>query len=227
MTSAQDIIILFTKFPEPGKSKTRLIPRLGAEKAAELQRLMTLEVCGKLKKLQMRRPCRVEIHYTGGNREAVQQWLGTSFVYKKQCEGSLGLRMYSSLQQHLGKEQAIVLLGADCPAVDQKLLEKGLTELKSHDIIIGPAHDGGYYLIGVRGDTEPDRLKPLFFGIDWGTSRVLPQTLEKIQTEQLSYRLLKKLHDIDTPEDLRYLHNHPDLERRAQYSGFGRGSEEL
>ncbi len=204
MTFAQEIILLFTRFPEPGKSKTRLIPELGAAGAADLQRAMTLSISKTLRELSTNHRLHTEIHYTGGNKEKMQKWLGDSFIYQKQYEGGLGLRMFKAMRSHLGSYSSIMLTGSDCPAVDTTLLQNGLAALRENDIVLGPAFDGGYYLIGISGNIAEKDLKFLFTDINWGTADVLRQTIEKIQRLQLRYHLLKKLHDIDTPEDLRY-----------------------
>lgn len=208
MTSAQEIILLFTKYPRPGSSKTRLIPALGAEGAAKLQRSMTLSIGEKIRNLAAKRHCHTHVYFTGGSIEETQKLLGKDFAYKPQPEGDLGSRMYAAISQHLGKYRAIILVGADCPDVDENILLDGLKKLKNNDAVIGPAFDGGYYLIGVRGDISESNLKHIFTEIDWGSAEVCRQTIERVTNLQMRYQLLKKLHDIDNPEDLKYLHNH-------------------
>jgi uncharacterized protein len=208
MTFAQEIILLFTRLPKPGNTKTRLIPALGAEGAAALQRNMTLNICGVIRTIARQGCTCVEVHYTGGSSEEMEEWLGSDFTYKLQHEGDIGEKMFAAIQQHLGHYDSIILVGSDCPEIDSKLLQNCLGSLQASDIVIGPAFDGGYYLIGVRGSLNENDLQYLFSGIDWGTSSVFRQTIEKIDTLKLRYHQLKKLHDIDTPEDLRYLHNY-------------------
>lgn len=208
MTFAQEIILLFTRLPQAGRSKTRLIPALGAEGAAELQRTMTLMMCKVIRAMTNKSQLCTEVHYTGGSSEEMEKWLGDDLTYKLQGAGDLGARMFAAMRQQLGCHRSIILVGSDCPAVDANLLQSGLTALQHNDIVIGPAFDGGYYLLGVQGNLKEDDLKYLFSDIDWGTTVVLRQTIEKIQTLKLRYHLLKKLHDIDTPEDLRYFHHY-------------------
>jgi uncharacterized protein len=208
MTFAQEIILLFTRLPQPGKSKTRLIPALGAEGAAELQRTMTLMVSDIIHVMAKKDHLCAEVHYTGGSREEMEKWLGVDFTYKLQHEGDIGTRMFAAMRHHLGCHSSIILVGSDCPAIDTDLLQNSLKALQHNEIVLGPAFDGGYYLLGVQGSLKEDDLNYLFSGIDWGTAVVLKQTIERIQTLQLRYHLLKKLHDIDTPEDLRYFHHY-------------------
>lgn len=210
MNSAQDILLLFTKYPLAGKSKTRLIPALGKRGAAQLQKVMTQSITAILQKLVETEYCYLEIHYEGGNQGLMQQWLGASLNYKPQHKGDLGQRMASAFAAHLGRYQSIILLGSDCPDINRTILKEGLTRLKDHDIVIGPAFDGGYYLIGIKGTLNRDCLDFLFAEIDWGEEQVLNQTLTRIEKKQLRYHLLKKLHDIDTPEDLKHFDNYPN-----------------
>lgn len=208
MTFAQEIILLFTRLPQPGTSKTRLIPALGAEGAAELQRTMTLMMCKIIREASKQGHLCTEVHYTGGNREEMEKWLGDDLTFKLQHEGNIGTRMFAAIRQHLGCYRSIVLVGSDCPAIDTDLLQSSLKALQHNDIVIGPAFDGGYYLLGVQGGLKENDLKYLFSGIDWGTAEVLRQTKERLHTLKLRYHLLKELHDIDTPEDLRYFHHY-------------------
>jgi len=212
MTSVQENIILFTKYPIAGKSKTRLIPALGSQGAAQLQQQMTYAVTSKLKQFSTKNCCSLEIHYEGGNTKIMQEWLGTSLVFKKQSQGDLGQRMASAIAIHLGKHQAIVLVGSDCPDIDATILDNAFSALKNHTVVLGPTFDGGYYLVGVQGTLAKESLCFLFSGIEWGEERVLSQSLSRVKKLNLSYHLLKKLHDIDTPEDLKHLNHHPDAQ---------------
>jgi len=208
MTPAQEIILLFTKYPRPGSSKTRLIPALGAEGAAKLQRAMTLSICEKIKNLAVKRYCHTHVYFTGSTVEEIQKLLGKNFTYQHQGEGDLGRRMSAAISEHLGRYRAIILVGADCPDINGTILLAGLEKLKNNDAVIGPAFDGGYYLIGVRGDIAESSLEYIFTEIDWGGAEVCQQTIQRMTDLQMRYQLLKKLHDIDNPEDLEHLHNH-------------------
>lgn len=212
MTPAQEIILLFTKYPRPGSSKTRLIPALGADGAAKLQRSMTLSIGEKIKNLAAKRYCHTRVYFTGSTVEEIQNLLGKDFTYQRQHEGDLGNRMRTAISEHLGRYRAIILVGADCPEVDGNLLLDGLEKLKNNHAVIGPAFDGGYYLIGVRGDIAESSLEHIFAEIDWGSAEVCRQTIERMTNIHMRYQLLKKLHDIDDPDDLKHLHNHSRTE---------------
>lgn len=196
--TAKQHLIIFTRYPEPGKTKTRLIPALGTEGAANLQRQMTEHTLSQVKQLQKTSAISCEVRFAGGNLQLMQDWLGYDIAYQLQGEGDLGSRMaqsfYNAFQS--GAEKAITI-GTDCPDVDAKILADAFAQLHQCDLVLGPALDGGYYLIGLQ---RP--LPELFINIDWGTSQVLQQTIDTAQTLNLLVNYLPLLADIDRPEDL-------------------------
>jgi len=191
-------IILFTRFPEPGSTKTRLIEKLGPEGAAGLQQQMTEWIAAEIAGLQGSGAITAEIHYEGGDAAKMAQWLGPRFIYRKQEGGDLGRRMAiafrSAFADHM---QQVVIMGSDCPAITAAVIDKALRKLTECDLVLGPTFDGGYYLIGLNRMEES-----LFQGIDWGTKEVLAQTVERAGQANLAVCLLEKLHDVDRPEDL-------------------------
>ena len=191
-------LIVFARFPEPGESKTRLIPALGAAGAAELHRQMVEHTLHWAKELRDRLPLSIEIRYTGRPLEPFRRWLGPTFLYSEQGEGDLGQRMLRSLQDAFRmKVKKVLLVGTDVPDFSANLAEGALILLNSSDLVLGPADDGGYYLIGLR------RVIPqLFQEIPWGTEEVLRKTRQIAQAARLSYSLLPSLPDVDRPEDL-------------------------
>ncbi|TAF11220.1 MAG: glycosyltransferase [Nostocales cyanobacterium] len=196
--SPKQHLIIFTRYPEPGKTKTRLIPALGDTGAAHLQKQMTEHTISQVKKLQKTSAITVEVRFAGGNGELMQNWLGRDLVYQNQGEGDLGQRLVQSLvdafQSHA---ERVIIIGTDCPSLDPHILASAFEKLQVCDLVLGPALDGGYYLIGLC------RVIPeLFSQIAWGTSQVLKQTLEIAQALNLSSAYLPNLADIDRPEDL-------------------------
>lgn len=193
-------LIIFTRYPEPGKTKTRLIPALGKEGAAKLQQKMTEQKLTEALKLQALYPISIEIYFTGGNQQLMQDWLG-NLIYKKQSKGDIGKRMEVAFQSvfETGSDRA-VLIGIDCPDLNSELILEAFQALNQHDLVLGPAADGGYYLIGLNY-----LIPELFTGISWSTAEVLPQTQNIAQLLQLSVASLPILSDIDRPEDLAIL----------------------
>ncbi len=196
--AAERRLILFTRYPEPGRTKTRLIPALGARGAADLQRRMTERAVEMAQRLSRCMPVSLEVRFSGSGPHRMQQWLGRDLPCLPQQGDDLGQRMAGALGDALadGARRA-VLIGTDVPGLDAALLASAFERLADYDVVLGPARDGGYYLVGLR------RPAPgLFQGIPWGTGRVLQHTLHAARTLGLSHTLLDELQDVDTPEDL-------------------------
>ena len=196
-------LIVFTRYPEPGKTKTRLIPALGEVGAAKLQRQMTEYTLSLVTISHLS----TEVRFAGGDVQLMRDWLGSELIYQEQGEGELGVRMARSLSSAFqsGATQ-IVIIGTDCPSLNAEILTTAFHQLQQHDLVLGPAIDGGYYLIGLQ------RFIPeLFVNIDWGTSQVLAQTVKIAQKLNLSIFYLPELADIDRPEDLATLDSRFDI----------------
>ena len=191
-------LMIFTRYPEPGKTKTRLIPVLGKTGAANLHRLMAQKAIARALSLQNSRRLSVEIHYTGGSPQQMQDWLGTDVIYQNQTDGDLGARMTAAFQNSFnsGVDKAVII-GTDCPALKPEIMAKAFDELSQHDLVLGAAKDGGYYLIGLRRS-----IPELFGGINWGSSEVFAATRAIAQKLDLNIAYLPTLADIDLPEDL-------------------------
>lgn len=191
-------LVIFTRYPEPGKTKTRLIPVLGEEGAASLQRQMTEHKLAEVRKLQAFHPLSIEVHFAGGNEQLMQDWLGSSIVYRRQSQGDIGCRMASAFQASFeAGMNRVVLIGSDCPDLNAQVLAQAFQALEQHDLVLGPARDGGYYLIGLH------QLFPeLFTGISWSTAEVLQQTQSIAKRLELAVAYLPLLSDVDRPEDL-------------------------
>lgn len=193
-----ETIILFTRYPVPGRVKTRLIPALGAEGAAQLQRRMS-ELTWKVVSSAARAlRSRTEIRYEGGSTQDIRDWLGSEPMIREQGEGDLGTRLCTAFEESFREgSQRVVIVGADCPWLRESHINQALQDLRSNQLVIGPARDGGYYLIGLS-----TFIPPLFEGVDWGSGDVLKQTLDKAFGVGLTASLLEPLSDIDRPEDL-------------------------
>jgi rSAM/selenodomain-associated transferase 1 len=196
--SARERVIVFSRFPVPGQAKTRLIPALGPAGAADLQRQMTEHTMFRLLGPDFRRECSVEVRYEGADRKTVRDWLGSNLMLRSQGAGDLGQRMTRALREAFqAGMQHVVVIGTDCPGLNSGNLKEALASLETHTAVIGPATDGGYYLVGLS------RFIPeMFEDIDWGTDRVLKQTLARAAKLGIAPRLLTPLDDIDRPEDL-------------------------
>ncbi|NES73206.1 MAG: glycosyltransferase [Okeania sp. SIO2D1] len=193
--------MIFTRYPEPGKTKTRLIPALGAEGAANLQRQMTETTVKKANKLFDFISLSIEVRFVGGDLKLMKNWLGSDLKYQEQGIGDLGERMAIAFQSAFNRGMKyVIIIGIDCPSLTPEIILQAFTKLTQSDVIIGPATDGGYYLIGLRKITPE-----LFQGINWGTSEVLSKTVVIAQSMKLVIDYLPKLSDVDRPEDLENL----------------------
>jgi uncharacterized protein len=202
------MLIIFTRYPRPGQAKTRLIPALGPQGAARLQIAMTEHSLSQARGLKTP----IAIYYTNGEEPELRDWLGEDLCYYPQAAGDLGAKMLGAFCHTLGEgNDAAVIIGTDCPGIDTQLLAQTFEALQTSDLVLGPALDGGYYLIGLR------RVIPaLFDSIPWSTDQVLGQTLGIAKGLDLSIHLLPELPDIDRPEDLQYLPSH--LQSRINHS---------
>lgn len=203
----QDRLIVFTRYPEPGRTKTRLIPALGPEGAAQLHRRMAEHCLKTAKQLAWQRGLSVAVCFEGGDANLMTQWLGDGFEYIPQASGDLGQRMLGAFEHAFARAaQRVVLIGTDCPGITGKVLKAAFDALNDHDLVLGPAMDGGYYLIGLR------KAVPEFFAdMPWSTDQVLEQTIQRANKVQLTYRLLATLGDVDRPEDLPLRHVRQEL----------------
>jgi rSAM/selenodomain-associated transferase 2/rSAM/selenodomain-associated transferase 1 len=191
-------LIIFTRYPEPGTTKTRLIPLLGPDGAAALHRRMTEHLLAQVREFQKHRPVSIELRYQGGNDYLMGGWLGRDLSFRPQGGGDLGKRMARAFREafHGGMDR-VVLVGADIPGITPGLLSGAFDALAQVDMVLGPARDGGYYLIGLR-----QAYPQLFVGMPWGTEEVLERTRHVADGLRLSMVLLETLDDVDRPEDL-------------------------
>ena len=196
-------MLIFTRYPEPGTTKTRLIPLLGAEGAANLQRKMTEHTVFQVKRIATRHELSVEVRYEGGDKNIMQTWLGKDFEYRPQGTGDLGQRMKRSFEDafRTGASEAVII-GTDIPKLTHGIIQKAFDALKQKNMALGPAKDGGYYLIGLQKNSLSQAIPDLFSGINWGAGDVLEKTIKIADNAGLSFSLLDVLEDIDHPEDL-------------------------
>lgn len=217
---SRERLIIFARYPESGKTKTRLIPHLGGERAASLQDAMTTHTLNEVTRLVERRRVNAEVRFTGGDEDQMAGNYGRRWSYVPQGEGDLGERLTRGIQDAFAAAfERVVIIGTDCPGLTAELMERAFEELESADVVLGPATDGGYYLVGLR---EPN--VQLFSRVAWGTDAVLDQTLTIAKQLKLSIRLLATLQDVDRPEDIptwEQMERQWNASRRAMELGEG------
>lgn len=195
-------LVVFAKEPRPGQVKTRLARSVGAAEAAAIYRRMALAIIGTLRD----GPWSTTIRYAPDTAiEAIRSWLGDdrlSFI--PQGPGDLGSRMRRAVRAALeagGEGHRVCVIGTDAPDVDRPLVERAFALLEQgSDVVLGPAEDGGYYLIGLAED-HPE----LFRDIAWSTPDVLESTRERIRRTGLEWSELPVLADVDDLADLERL----------------------
>jgi rSAM/selenodomain-associated transferase 1 len=205
-------IIELCKYPSPGLVKTRLVPILGTDGAADLQRRMALFVFSEVKKAADLTLASVEICYDGADRAAFREMFGSAPDLHRQDMGDLGKRINSAFTRafKLGACRAL-LTGSDCPCVTAAVLCEALDSLCTHDAVIGPAADGGYYLIGL---TKP--MPFLFENMPWSTDAVFEETVLRFQKNAVSFHILEKGWDVDLPEDIHLFEEVEEVARKPR-----------
>ncbi len=195
-------LIVFTRLPRAGQTKTRLIPALGDDGAAQLQGEMTEWCLGWARCLREDDEVDVEVRYTGGSEEEMAEVFGEDLVYVDQGEGDLGERMARVFEERFrdGYER-VVIVGSDCPCANDKVMREGFGILEEKEGVVGPADDGGYYLIGLR-EMEKGRYGRLFEGMVWGEDGVMEETRVRARDVGIELAELEVLRDVDVEGDL-------------------------
>lgn len=189
----QNQLIIFIKNPLLGRVKTRLAKSIGNEKALAVYRDL-LNQCRA-----MTLSVRAEKHLFYSDYIEEDEWDEADFNKAIQIGDTLGDRMQNAIQEIHEKESGkIVLIGSDCYDLTAAHIEKAFELLEEHELVFGPANDGGYYLIAMQ---RP--IVELFQNISWSTSSVLAESLAVCKKENLNYALLEELVDLDTFEDLK------------------------
>ncbi len=190
-------ILLFVRAPQRGHVKTRLARRLGADQTLALYRCFVEDIITTLKI----GPYPTSIFYTPADQgSALKAWLGSCAGYHPQIGIDLGQRMQTAFNQTFCEPvKHAVLIGSDFPDLDIEVIREAFTALQENEVVIGPATDGGYYLIGFQKNAVSSDI---FNGVEWGTSQVFQQTLALIQAAKLRYHTLPAWQDIDTYDDL-------------------------
>lgn len=193
------VIMVFAKAPIPGQVNTRLVPFISAERAAQLQREL---IHDRLHECISAALCDVQLCCSPDTEHAcfVDCALRYSLSLRQQQGADLGERMAHGQQCALQTYRKAIIIGSDAPALKASAIEQAILALDHSELVIVPAKDGGYVLIGVN-----DWIPELLVNVEWGTAQVLAQTLRNADRLGMRYSLLAECWDVDRPEDfLRY-----------------------
>ena len=189
-----------TRLPRTGRNKTRLIPALGAEGATVFHERLARHAIGRASSFcTLHKKANLTVRLEGGTSIEGKTWLGSdSLDCREQSPGDLGHRMESAANTAFEEgADRVVIIGTDCPSIDETTLENAFDALTDADVVFGPAADGGYYLAGMRKPTPS-----IFRNIPWGGEKVLKDSTTAAEKAGLKVHMLDVLSDVDMPEDL-------------------------
>lgn len=189
----QNKLIIFVKNEEAGKVKTRLAKTVGDKKALDIYRKLLGYTFDQVKPLKVTK----EVCYSRFIEEN-DLWSREGLRKKLQKGDGLGERMSEAFRRSFEEEEMgkVLIIGSDCAELTTDILQEAFSRLEDHDVVIGPADDGGYYLLGMC-----KFIPELFTDISWSTGAVLKQTLNKADEEKATYYKLQELHDVDIEAD--------------------------
>ena len=194
-------ILIFSKAPVVGQVNTRLVPYITAEQAASLHEELTHD---RLRMCTAAGLCDVQLWCSPDTSHPFffdcRQRYGVRL--QTQAGSNLGERMSAALQTMLGRYKKIIIIGTDAPALDIDTIDVVVNQLEHSDIVLVPAEDGGYVLLGASKHHQN-----LLVDVPWGTESVLASTVRNIESLGLSYSLLGECWDVDRPEDLQRYRN--------------------
>jgi len=191
---------IFVKIPVPGEVKTRLVPPLSPEEACELYRAFLADLFTRISKLKK---ISGTVFYSGADPAAIEGMVPPRYRLMPQTGDTLGERLQNAFEALLEDEgSSACVIGSDSPDIPLAYLKRAFLKLKRKDIVLGPAADGGYYLIALK-----KIIPELFRDIDWGTDTVFGATLRKVDAGGLSSALLPLWYDVDDVKSLSLLEN--------------------
>jgi hypothetical protein len=194
--TARQATVVFVKTPVPGRVKTRLARDIGAEAACAIYRHLTAHAIGQV----VASGFPLAVCYDGKAGDLPEDWRRPAWAVIPQTGTDLGRRMAAAFGALFSAAfDHVVLIGSDIPGIDAAYISQSFSLLADHDLVIGPATDGGYCLIGFRRQSFAPAL---FEAVPWSTGEVLHVTLQSASRMGLSVGLLPALHDVDTVDDL-------------------------
>lgn len=187
------LLMVFTKNPELGNCKTRLASTIGDEAALSVYEQLLDYTVNFASKVNAEKYV-----YYSKDIQNNDRWDVSLFRKKKQAEGNLGVKMASAFKENFDQGfEKIIIIGSDCAEINETDIENAFNALEKSEVVIGPAIDGGYYLLGMR-----TFIPSLFQDKSWSTPDLINETISTLKKQHISFSLLKEKSDIDYEEDL-------------------------
>lgn len=187
---------LFAKFWTPGNVKTRLAATIGDRHACEVYRLCLFHLLEQLKSTGTKRSV---VYSPSSSQNEFREAIDNDWGVIPQSDGDLGMRMKTFFCEHFDQSNPgpAIIIGADCPLLNSAMIQAAFDQLETHDVVIGPSLDGGYYLIGMR-----DRCFDVFDQMTWSTPDVFFETEKRMQHANCNYKVLPTMFDVDDHDTL-------------------------
>jgi rSAM/selenodomain-associated transferase 1 len=197
VTATRDAILVFVRAPERGRVKTRLAAQIGDDAALRVYRRLAEQAVAETRALGA--GVSVRIHYTPADAgDEVRAWLGRDAEYLTQVDAELGARMKAAFDAAFAAgHRRVVIIGSDLPELSADVLRRAFGLLDSNPVVLGPAADGGYYLLGLR-----EMVPGVFDGVPWSTGRVLDATMARLRAAGCEPAMLETMRDVDEAADL-------------------------
>jgi hypothetical protein len=195
LSASGDAVLVFVRAPEAGRVKTRLAAEIGAEAALRVYRRLAEHAVAEARAVG----AELRVHHTPADAgDAVRRWLGPDATYLPQHGGDLGARMRAAFAAAFAVgRRRVVIVGSDLPDLSADVLRAAFAALERSAAVLGPARDGGYYLLGLR-----EMVPGVFDGIAWSTATVLEATQARLRAAGCEPALLETLADVDQAADL-------------------------
>ncbi|MCF7907452.1 MAG: TIGR04282 family arsenosugar biosynthesis glycosyltransferase [Candidatus Omnitrophica bacterium] len=197
------ILIVFAKEPQEGRVKTRLLDCLSARECLKLYKKLLKNTVSLARKVKC--SGRIMAYDSYNQRAPFLERIASDFTFYKQAGRGLGARMFDVFKAILKSNTKAVIIGSDSPNLPINYIDRAFEKLSKNDLVLGPADDGGYYLIGLK---QP--CKKLFENIKWSSGTVFDRTVKKAKKLKKKTTVLDYWYDIDEPKDLKYIRKKPE-----------------
>lgn len=194
-----DAVIVFARLPQKGKVKTRLAKTLGEDFALGFYKICAEYVLNECRKISSSQTSIYIFHPDENDVILIKKWAGNDFRFLPQRGNDIGQKMLNAFKEVFNKGvKRAILIGTDIPAISSSIISEAFTLLNQNEVVIGPAEDGGYYLLGMKKIYEF-----MFEKIEWGSDKVLASTLDILVNNNIKREIVTELIDIDNEENLK------------------------